>query len=148
MDHFLTTETLIIELLLIASLVAIAVRRLRIPYSVALVVVGLLLTTQSPVKIELTPELILALFVPPLVFEAAFHLNANDLRASLPTILLLAVPGVILTTLVVGGMMVWGPGSGPLDRPGFWRADRGHRPGGCGFVDFVSLGSRSACQCW
>ncbi len=110
MEQFLNTETLIIELLLIASLVAIAVRRLRIPYSVALVVVGLLLTTQSPVEIDLTPELILALFVPPLVFEAAFHLNFTELRTSLSTILLLAVPGVILTTLVVGGLLSWGPG--------------------------------------
>jgi CPA1 family monovalent cation:H+ antiporter len=93
MEQFLNTETLIIALLLIASLVAIAVRRLRIPYSVALVVVGLLLTTQSPVEIDLTPELIMALFVPPLVFEAAFHLNFNELRTSLPAILLLAVPG-------------------------------------------------------
>jgi CPA1 family monovalent cation:H+ antiporter len=110
MEQFLNTETLIIELLLVASLVAIAVRRLRVPYSVALVVVGLLLTTQSPVEIDLTPELILALFVPPLVFEAAFHLNFTELRTSLPAILLLAVPGVILTTLVVGGLLVWGPG--------------------------------------
>jgi CPA1 family monovalent cation:H+ antiporter len=104
--QFLSTEALIIELLLIASLVAIAVQRLRVPYTVALVVVGLLLTTQSPLELELTPELILALFVPPLVFEAAFHLNFNDLRRSLPTILILAVPGVIVTTLIVGGLMV------------------------------------------
>jgi len=92
MQEFLGTETLIIELLLIASLVAIAVRRLRVPYTVALVVVGLLLTAQSPLELELTPELILALFLPPLVFEAAFHLNINDLRTSLPRILVLAVP--------------------------------------------------------
>jgi CPA1 family monovalent cation:H+ antiporter len=110
MERFLSTETLIIELLLIASLVAIAVRRLRIPYSVALVVVGLLLTTQSPVEINLTPELILALFVPPLIFEAAFHLNVNDLRTSLPTILLMAVPGVVFTTLIVGGLLTFGLG--------------------------------------
>jgi hypothetical protein len=58
MQQFLTTESLIIALLLIASLVAIAVRRLHIQYTVALVVVGLLLTTQSSVKFELTPELI------------------------------------------------------------------------------------------
>jgi len=108
MQQFLTTETLIIELLLIASLVAIAVRRLHIPYTVALVVVGLLLTTQSTVKIELTPELILALFVPPLVFEAAFHLNFTELRRNLTSILVLAVPGVILTTLIVGGLLVFG----------------------------------------
>jgi monovalent cation:H+ antiporter, CPA1 family len=79
MEQFLTTETLIIELLLIASLVAIAVRRLRVPYTVALVLVGLLITFQSPLEINLTSELILALFVPPLVFEAAFHLNLSDL---------------------------------------------------------------------
>ena len=83
MQQFLNTETLIIELLLIASLVAIVVRRLHIPYTVALVVVGLLVTTQSNVNFELTPELILALFVPPLVFEAAFHLNFAELRRNL-----------------------------------------------------------------
>ena len=108
MLQFLSTETLIIELLLIASLVAIAVQRFRIPYSVALVVVGLLITLQSPLQIELTPELILALFVPPLVFEAAFHLNFRDLQRSLPAILLLAVPGVIITTLIVGGILKFG----------------------------------------
>ena len=105
MEDFLTTETLIIELLLIASLVAIVVRRLHIPYTVALVVVGLILTTQSPVKFELTPGLILALFVPPLVFEAAFHLNFNELKHNLTSILVLAIPGVLITTFIVGGIL-------------------------------------------
>jgi monovalent cation:H+ antiporter, CPA1 family len=108
MQQFVNTEILIIGLLLIASLVAIAVRRLQIPYIVALVVVGLLLTIQSRVKFELTPELILTLFVPPLIFEAAFHLNINSLRRSLPVILVLAVPGVILTMFIVGGALVVG----------------------------------------
>jgi CPA1 family monovalent cation:H+ antiporter len=108
MLQFLTTETLIIALLFIASLVAIGVRQLRIPYTVALVVVGLLLTALSPVKFELTPELILALFVPPLVFEAAFHLNLAELRRNLALILVLAVPGVILTTVIVGGILSFG----------------------------------------
>ena len=70
MQQFLTTETLILALLLIASLVTIVVRRLLIPYTGALVVVGLLLATLSTIKFELTSELILALFVPPLVFDA------------------------------------------------------------------------------
>lgn len=110
MQQFLSTETLIIELLLIASLVAIVVRRLHIPYTVALVVVGLFLTTQSPLNFELTPELILALFVPPLVFEAAFHLNLTELRRNLTSILIMAVPGVLLTTLIVGGIVSYGTG--------------------------------------
>ncbi len=105
MEQFLTKETLIIELLLIASLVAIAVRRLRIPYTVALVIVGLALTLQQPLEINLTPELILALLVPPLVFEAAFHINLREFQHNLPGILLLAIPGVILTTLIVGGLV-------------------------------------------
>jgi CPA1 family monovalent cation:H+ antiporter len=107
MDQFLTTETLIIELLLIVSVVAVAVRRLRIPYTVALVVAGLLITFQTTIKIELTPELILALFVPPLVFEAAFHLNLQELRRNLPAILLLAIPGVILTMFIIGGILAF-----------------------------------------
>jgi monovalent cation:H+ antiporter, CPA1 family len=109
MNQFLSTETLIIELLFIVSIVAIVVRRLRIPYTVALVVVGFLLTFQTTFKFELTPELILALFVPPLVFEAAFHLNLTELRRNLPAIGLLAVPGVIMTTFIVGGILVLGP---------------------------------------
>jgi len=105
MAQFIGTETLIIELLLIASLVAIAVRRLRVPYTVALVVVGLLLPAIQPVDFELTPELVLALLVPPLVFEAAFHLRFSELQRNLPTIALLAIPGVILGTAIVAGLV-------------------------------------------
>ena len=108
MEQFLRTEALIIILLLIVSLVAMLVRRFRVPYTVALVIVGLLITSQSALKFELTPELILALFLPPLVFEAAFHLNISEVRRSLPGILLLAVPGVILTTLIIAGVLLFG----------------------------------------
>ena len=102
MEQFLETETIIIELLLIVSLVAIVVRRLRIPYTVALVVVGLAITFQQTITIELTPELILALFVPPLVFEAAFHIDYGLLTENLVSILALAIPGVLLTMVIVG----------------------------------------------
>jgi CPA1 family monovalent cation:H+ antiporter len=108
MQQFLSTETLIIELLLVASLVAIVVRRLRVPYTVALVVVGLLLTSQAETEFALTPELILALFVPPLVFEAAFHLNFSDLRRHLSGILVFAIVGVILTTVIIGFILAFG----------------------------------------
>ncbi|MBI4771302.1 MAG: Na+/H+ antiporter [Chloroflexi bacterium] len=107
MEQFLQAETLVIELLLVVSLVAIGVRRLRIPYTVALVVVGLLITVQQPPQLTITPELILVLFVPPLVFEAAFHLNFAELRRNLPAILMLAVPGVVITMLMVGGLLLW-----------------------------------------
>jgi CPA1 family monovalent cation:H+ antiporter len=105
MDPFVNTEILVIELILVVTLVAIVVRRLRIPYTVALVVVGLALTLQRRPAIQLSPNVILGLLVPPLVFEAAFQLDFAQLRRSLPRILLLAVPGVVLTTLIVGGLV-------------------------------------------
>jgi len=105
MEQFLQTEAIIIGLLLVVALVAMAVRRLRIPYIVTLVAAGLFLTLRSPFRVELTPELILTLFVPPLVFEAAFHLNFNELRRNLFSVLTFAIPGVILTTLIVGGIL-------------------------------------------
>ncbi|MDQ6788221.1 MAG: Na+/H+ antiporter [Acidobacteriota bacterium] len=110
MENFLATETLIIELLLIVSLVALGVRRLRIPYTVALVVVGLLLTFQRKSELSLTPELILSLFIPPLVFEASFHLDFKSLRENWLPIVGLAIPGVLLTTFIVGAIVSWGVG--------------------------------------
>jgi CPA1 family monovalent cation:H+ antiporter len=105
MEKFLSAETLMIELLLIVTVVAIGVRQLKVPYTVALVLVGLALTLQQSITVDLTSELILALFVPPLVFEAALRINFYQLRQDLPRVLLLAVPGVILTTLIVGGIL-------------------------------------------
>jgi CPA1 family monovalent cation:H+ antiporter len=110
MDQILQVETLILELLLIVSVVAILGRRFRLPYTVALVLAGLALSLRSGLDIELTPNLILTLFLPPLVFEAAFHLNFDELRANLSTIVLLAIPGVILNMFVVGGVMTFGAG--------------------------------------
>ncbi len=108
MEQFLSTEALIIELLLVASLVAIAVRRIRVPYTVALVVAGLFSTFQQSLHLQLTPELILVLFVPPLVFEAALHLGIRHLRENLLPILVLAIPGVLLTTIIVGVIVSFG----------------------------------------
>lgn len=105
------TEEIILGMLLLAAAVSWVSQRLRIPYTIGLVLVGfgLSLLVRVPV-FSLTPEIILALLVPPLVFEAAFHLNFAELRRELPLILLLAVPGVILTTLLVGGLVSYAAG--------------------------------------
>lgn len=112
----MTTETIIfieeviVILLLIASGVAIVARRLRVPYTVGLVIIGLLITLWNPPQIEFAPQIILLLLVPPLVFEAAFHIRYDDLRRDFWLIMLLAVPGVILTTFLVGWLVSWGTG--------------------------------------
>ncbi len=109
-ENILVVERFIILSLLIASVVAVAARRLRIPYTVGLVLIGLAVTLLSPLGIQISPQIILALLVPPLVFEAAFHIRIDDLRRDFWLILLLAVPGVILTTLLVGWLVAEGTG--------------------------------------
>jgi CPA1 family monovalent cation:H+ antiporter len=106
MNSVLEVEGTAIVLLLVVSGVALAVHRLRIPYTVALVVVGLILTFKQDLSAEVTPELILALFIPPVAFEAALHLEFRYLQDDLPHILGLAVFGVIVSTLFVGGAVV------------------------------------------
>src|SRR5215218_1224044 len=103
-------EEITVILLLIASAVAVLAQRLRLPYTVGLVLIGLALSLLSSTVIRISPQIILALLVPPLIFEAAFHLRWDDLRRDFWLILLLAIPAVILTTLFVGGVVAWGTG--------------------------------------
>ena len=105
MNSFLITEAEIVFVLLVVSVVAIAVRYVKLPYTVALVLAGLVLAVRGDSAMALTPELVLGLFLPPLVFEAAFHLQLHDLRAGLRPILVMAAPGVAVSTAVVGGVL-------------------------------------------
>jgi CPA1 family monovalent cation:H+ antiporter len=108
MDQFLITETLIIQLLVMIAMVAMIVRRVKVPYTVALVIAGLFVTFQHPFELELTPDMILALFVPPLIFEASFHIEIKRLRDHLFPILVLAAPGVLLTAVMVAFIVAAG----------------------------------------
>jgi len=98
-------EYLILGALLIVSFVAVAVRRFRVPSTVVLVLVGIALSFRTSQPIELTSDIILFIFLPPLLFEAAFHLDLRQLQRDTPTIALLAIVGVLLTTIVVGGIV-------------------------------------------
>jgi CPA1 family monovalent cation:H+ antiporter len=109
-ENIIFMEEAIVILLLIASGVAVAARRFRVPYTVGLVIIGLFITLLNPQQMEFTPQIIMLLLVPPLVFEAAFHIRFDDLRHDFWLIMLLAVPGVVLTTLLVGWLVSWGTG--------------------------------------
>jgi len=109
-ESFIFIEEIVIILLFIASLVGIIARRFRVPYTLGLVVIGLLITLLPQVNITIQPTLIFALLIPPIVFEGAFHLNINDLRRDIVPILTFAIPGVILTMAIVGALVSWGTG--------------------------------------
>lgn len=95
-------ETAFILLFVVATAVAIAARRVRIPYTVALVLAGLGLgALQLFPAPALTKTLLFSVFLPGLIFEAAFHIDLREFRANLITIASLAVPGVIVSTALV-----------------------------------------------
>jgi monovalent cation:H+ antiporter, CPA1 family len=82
-----------------ATVVAIATRRLTIlPYSVGLVILGVAVSAlQLPLDLEIAPDVLLAVLIPGLIFEAAYRIDLRDLMPNLPAILLLATVGVLLT---------------------------------------------------
>jgi CPA1 family monovalent cation:H+ antiporter len=91
----LQTETILILLFSIAAAVAIAVRQLHVPYTVALVLSGLALGVLNLfTPPHLTKELLFSVFLPGLLFEAAFHIEFRDFWRNRLTVASLAVPGV------------------------------------------------------
>ena len=104
-----------VALLGVAALVAIVSRPLRLPYSVALVLVGLLAgivaTAVGPgTEIVVPPEIVLAVLLPGLVFEAAYRLELDRLRRMVGHLVLLTVPGVLISAAVVALALNLGTG--------------------------------------
>jgi len=95
-------------LLLVAALVAMFARRIRIPYTVILVVAGIALSF-SPFtpQIELSKELIFMALLPPLIFEATLFIRWKELLHNLPVILVFATLGVILSAWLTSIGMVY-----------------------------------------
>ena len=103
-------------LLFVSALVAMLTRRLRMPYTVGLVLAGMgLYFLHIYIKWHLSKELIFSVFLPPLVFEAALFINWRELKKDLPVIALLATAGVLLAAAVTAiGMhyaLAWDWGS-------------------------------------
>ena len=101
-----------IGLLLLACVVAIVSKMVtHLPYTIFLTLVGLLIGVLGiGPEIEQTGfgyHLIFFVFLPPLLFQGAFHMNLNSLLEQFWPIVCLAVPGVIVSTLLVGGLVGW-----------------------------------------
>ncbi len=101
-------STIMIELLLVALMVALVTRWTRRPYTIALVIAGLILGMLQLVEaIQLSKELVMMVFLPPLLFEGALHIRAAILRPRIGLVLSLSVIGTLLTTLIIGGAAHW-----------------------------------------
>lgn len=105
LDVFLS----LFSLMLVSLAVFILSKKLRIPYTVLLVVSGSLLVPISHIQFfsfitsfELTPELLFFVFLPILIFESAYNMSVRSVTENIYSIGLLAVVGLIVSTLFVG----------------------------------------------
>jgi CPA1 family monovalent cation:H+ antiporter len=99
-------EVLFVALFSVATAVALAARRFKAPYTVALVAAGVLLgSVRAFDPPHLTKELLYAVFLPGLLFEAAFHLEFRKFWRNKLAIHALAIPGlgaaVALTAVIL-----------------------------------------------
>ncbi len=99
-------DVIVVVLFAVATVVALLVRKLLVPYTVGLVLAGLLLgTTHVLMPPHLTKELLFAVFLPGLLFEAAFHLDFSRFWRSKVAIVSLAVPGVVASIAVTAALL-------------------------------------------
>jgi CPA1 family monovalent cation:H+ antiporter len=100
-----------VGLLGVAVVVTIAARKYEVPYTVALVAAGLVLGAVHPaVAPRLTHEGLYLVFLPGLIYEGAIHLDTPTFLANKRLILLLAVPGTVLgTVLTSAGLALLAP---------------------------------------
>jgi len=99
---------LILFLMAVALLLELLAGRLRMPPAAAFILGGGVLALIPGVPdIEFDPNLVLVLFLPPLLMSSAFFTSWRDIRADLRIILALAVGAVAFTTLVVGLVAHW-----------------------------------------
>lgn len=109
----------IVTLLFIATIAAIVFKRINFPYTIGLVVVGIVFSRicahtgmQGIQNIRLTPELILYVLLPALIFEASVNIDSRMLLKNLGPVFALAAPGLIISTAITGIMMYF---LSPLD---------------------------------
>ncbi len=96
-------------LMLVSLLVYVLAQKTKIPYTVMLVLAGSLLVPLSNTEMfgfissfELTPELLFFVFLPILIFESAYNMRISSMRENMRTISLLAIVGLLISTVFIG----------------------------------------------
>ena len=99
MDHI---ELLVFGLLVATAALAVLGGLLRVPYPITLVVGGAVIGFLPGLpSVELDPDIVLLIFLPPLLYGAAFFTSARELRRDARSIAALAIPLVFVTMATV-----------------------------------------------
>ncbi len=96
-----STIQVLVLLLVVVAAVAVVANRLKVPPSILLVLTGVLIALVPGLPpVELAPELVLLLILPPVIYNSAFLMSWREFKFNLRPITLLAVGGVVFTTIV------------------------------------------------
>lgn len=105
----------LITLLFLSIFAHMAAPRLRLPYSVLLVLVGFLLIPLSKLPLfsyitsfQLTSELLFFIFLPILIFESAFNMNIRRISENMAAISALSIVGLLLSAFFIAIAGYWG----------------------------------------
>lgn len=94
-------QLVVLALLVVVAVVAGLARRLNISYPIVLVLTGLVAGLMPhPIRLALAPEVVFLVFLPPLLFAAAWQTSWRDFRENLISISMLAVGLVAFTVFV------------------------------------------------
>jgi CPA1 family monovalent cation:H+ antiporter len=97
----------IVGLLIVAIIVALVARRLKLPYTVGLVATGIAMAPFSARLGNLSHDFIYLVILPPLLFEAAINIHWRELRRDMLPVLVLSTAGVAVSAVVVAAGMAW-----------------------------------------
>ncbi len=113
MEHELMLYVfLVMGFLSIATAASLLFNLIKFPYTIGLVVIGLIvglanlkLGVFSISSFELTPDIILFIILPILIFDAAINIDVKALRRNLVLIIVLAVFGLLISAIITGGIV-------------------------------------------
>lgn len=108
----------LVVLMFVATATSVLTRRIRMPLSITLVLVGLILgellrsyPALAPLgELRLSEELLMYIFLPTLVFQAAFAMDTRLLLKNLAPVLVLAIPAVFISFAAVAYGLHWALG--------------------------------------
>ena len=104
----IATIQVLVLLLAVVAATAVIANRLRIPPAILLVLTGILLAIVPGLPpVELAPELVLLLVLPPIIYNSAFLMSWREFKFNLRPIALLSVGGVVFTTIAVAAAAHW-----------------------------------------
>jgi len=111
-EKFLVANVMTIAVLFfVVIVVAMLLKRIKFPYTIGLVIAGICLAllgdwifTELPFNLDdvrLSPEVILYVLLPSLIFEAAINIDSRLLMKNLAQVLILSVPGLLISMLII-----------------------------------------------